>query len=56
MPYPIDRKLVVAVSSRAVFDLEDANEVFEREGVEAYRNFQRERLDEKRQRALRSHS
>jgi 5'-nucleotidase len=47
VPYPIERKLVVAVSSRAVFDLEEANEVFDRDGVEAYRNFQRKRLDEK---------
>nr|WP_297353566.1 5'-nucleotidase [uncultured Caldimonas sp.] len=46
MPYPIERKLVVAVSSRAVFDLEEANEVFVEQGVEAYRAYQRERLDE----------
>lgn len=46
MPYPIERKLVVAVSSRAVFDLEEANRVFIEEGVDAYRTYQRERLDE----------
>lgn len=45
MPHPIDSKLVVAVSSRAVFDLEEANAVFERDGVEAYKRYQRERLD-----------
>lgn len=47
MPYPIERKLVVAVSSRAVFNLEEANRVYEEQGVEAYRFFQRERLDER---------
>lgn len=45
MSYPIDRKLVVAVSSRAVFDLEEANAVYERDGVEAYQRYQRERVD-----------
>ena len=47
MAYPIERKLVVAVSSRAVFDLEEANKVFDQEGIEAYRAYQRERLDER---------
>lgn len=46
MPYPIDQKLVVAVSSRAVFDLEDANRVYDEAGVEAYRQYQRSRLKE----------
>lgn len=46
MPYPIERKLVVAVSSRAIFDLEDANSVFESQGVEAYRKYQRDKIDE----------
>lgn len=46
MPYSIERKLVVAVSSRAVFNLEDANTVFERQGIEAYKKYQRERIDE----------
>jgi hypothetical protein len=27
MPYPIEKKLVVAVSSRAVFAMDEANEV-----------------------------
>jgi hypothetical protein len=29
MAYPIEKKLVVAVSSRAVFDLEEANAIFD---------------------------
>jgi 5'-nucleotidase len=46
VPYPIERKLVIAVSSRAVFDLEEANSVFDQKGVEAYRAYQRERLNQ----------
>lgn len=33
-------KLVIAVSSRALFDLEIENEIFEKQGVEAYREYQ----------------
>ena len=44
MAFPIDLKLVVAISSSAVFDMKDANAVYEERGEEAYRNFQRENL------------
>jgi 5'-nucleotidase len=40
MPTKDDGKLVVAISSRALFDLEDSNRVFEQEGVEAYYRYQ----------------
>lgn len=33
-------RLVVAVSSRALFDLEAEHQIFEQEGIEAYRNYQ----------------
>ncbi|MHB8680116.1 MAG: 5'-nucleotidase, partial [Rudaea sp.] len=33
-------RLVVAISSRALFDLADSHALFEREGLEAYRDFQ----------------
>lgn len=46
MPYPIEKKLVVAVSSRAVFDLEEANQIFDSKGTEAYRDYQMARLDQ----------
>jgi 5'-nucleotidase len=36
-------RLVVAVSSRALFDLSDSHQVFESEGVDAYRAYQVER-------------
>lgn len=46
MGHSLENKLVVAVSSRAVFDLSEANAVFECDGIEAYRQHQRERLNE----------
>ncbi len=45
MPYPIERKLVVAVTSRAVFDMEEANRIFDEQGTEKYREHQMGRLD-----------
>jgi 5'-nucleotidase len=35
-----DNRLVVAISSRALFDLSESHELYEREGLEAYRGFQ----------------
>ncbi|MCZ2129306.1 MAG: 5'-nucleotidase [Bacteroidia bacterium] len=40
MPYPIDRKLVVGVSSNALFNLELEDKIFNDEGIEKYRQFQ----------------
>ncbi|HEY9531637.1 MAG TPA: 5'-nucleotidase [Burkholderiales bacterium] len=45
MPYSVEGKLVVAISSRALFDFEDENRVFEREGEDAYIALQFARLD-----------
>lgn len=41
-----DSKLVVAISSRALFDLEDSHKVFIEAGVEAYARYQREHEDD----------
>ncbi|MFT4102451.1 MAG: 5'-nucleotidase [Burkholderiaceae bacterium] len=41
----LDGKLVVAISSRAVFDFEEENRVFESDDDVAYMRLQRERLD-----------
>ncbi|HEY0310211.1 MAG TPA: 5'-nucleotidase, partial [Luteimonas sp.] len=38
--------LIVAISSRALFDLEDSHALFEREGIAAYQAYQREREDQ----------
>ena len=37
------RPLVVAISSRALFDLDESHEVFESKGLEAYAQYQVER-------------
>ena len=47
MSTSFDGKLVVAISSRALFDLEESNRVFEERGVEAYYQYQREHEDER---------
>jgi len=46
MPASFDDQLVVAISSRALFDLEDSNRVFEDGGIEAYAAYQRAHEDE----------
>ena len=38
----LDDKLVVGVSSRALFDLEEENKIFETEGLQAYSKYQHE--------------
>ncbi len=38
--------LIVAITARALFDMEDSHDLFEREGVEAFSAHQREREDE----------
>lgn len=40
MPLKLDDKLVIGVSSRALFDLESENEIFENKGLEAYCEYQ----------------
>ena len=46
MAYELERRLVVGVSSRALFDLHVENEIFERDGVEAYCRYQVEHENE----------
>ncbi len=45
MTFSFDGKLVVAISSRALFDFEEENRIFEREGEAAYTALQFARLD-----------
>ncbi len=45
MPYSLADKLVVAISSRALFDLEEENQVFEQQQAEAYQRLQLQRLE-----------
>ncbi|RBL03402.1 5'-nucleotidase, partial [Xanthomonas oryzae pv. oryzae] len=46
MPDNSPRLLTVAVTSRALFDLEEGHALFEADGVEAYSAFQREHEDD----------
>jgi 5'-nucleotidase len=46
MPYSLQNKLVVAISSRALFDLEKENNIYESQGLSAYTNHQIEHEDE----------
>ena len=41
MAVTLDNKLVVGISSRALFDLEEENRIFETEGLDAYAAYQR---------------
>lgn len=45
MPFPIEDKLVITVTSSALFDMTESNEVFEKRGVDAYRKYQKENLN-----------
>ena len=42
MAFDLTSVLVIGISSRALFDLEASNRIFEEEGLEAYRRFQLE--------------
>lgn len=45
MPYPIEKKLVIAIASSALFDLSESDKIFKEQGEEAYRNFQESNID-----------
>jgi len=45
MPVSLDGQLVVAISSRALFDFEEENQVFEAADDRAYMQLQLERVD-----------
>ena len=45
MAYPIEHKLVIAVSTSALFDMQESDQIFRTQGVEAYRKFQEEHID-----------
>jgi 5'-nucleotidase len=42
VPYSLEGKLVIGISSRALFDLDESDRVFRSDGLAAYRAFQRE--------------
>ena len=46
MAYSIDKKLVIAVASSALFDLEESNKVYLEKGLDEYRDYQRAKQQE----------
>ena len=40
MPYDLVKPLVIGISSRALFNLEEENEIYEKDGLEAYSRYQ----------------
>ena len=46
MPYPIEKKLVIAISSSALFDMQDSDAVFRQDGEDAYRVYQQKHIND----------
>lgn len=46
MAYDLTKRLVVGLSSSALFDLEESDNIFRTEGEESYREYQRKMQDE----------
>jgi len=46
MPYDLSNILVIGISSRALFDLEKENEIFDEKGLDAYTEYQLEHVDD----------
>jgi len=44
--YDLEKKLVIAISSRALFNLDDENEIFEKKGLDEYYKHQIEKEDD----------
>ncbi|MBU3009431.1 5'-nucleotidase [Cobetia amphilecti] len=45
MPYELEKRLVVGLSSSALFNLQEANEIFREKGEQEYREYQRDNQD-----------
>lgn len=45
MKYPIDEKFVICVTSSALFDMAESDRIFKEQGVEAYKRYQEENID-----------
>ncbi|HBC19946.1 MAG TPA: 5'-nucleotidase, partial [Alcanivorax sp.] len=46
MPVSFDGKLVIAISSRALFNLADSHKVYLEEGLEAFQDYQTRHEDD----------
>ena len=45
MAFPIENKLVVAVSSSALFDLSESDKIYNERGLDEYRRYQEQNID-----------
>ncbi len=52
MTYPIEKKLVVGVSSNALFNLEKEDEIFKTSGLKAYNLYQQNNKENVLQKGL----
>jgi len=46
VPYPIDKKFVITVTTSALFDMKESDEVFRTKGVKEYKRYQEEHIDD----------
>ena len=46
MPYPIDDKFVIAVTTSALFDMKESDDIFKTKGVKAYRTYQEKHIND----------
>ena len=46
MPYSIDKKFVITVTTSALFDMKESDEVFRTKGVKEYKRYQEEHIDD----------
>ena len=45
MSYSVEGKIVIAISSSALFDMSESNDIFENQGLEAYKEHQNKNID-----------
>ena len=46
MPYPIDKKFVITVTTSALFDMKESDDVFQTYGVKEYKKYQESHIDD----------
>ena len=45
MPYSVEGKIVIAISSSALFDMSESDKIFREHGLVAYKEHQRQNID-----------
>lgn len=52
MPYPIQDKFVITVTTSALFDMHESDDVFKNKGVKAYRKYQEDHINDTLQKGV----